>query len=1066
MEHLALEIFDLPTAEDKKPTTSQFATLPEDTTITFTDTSEIFASGDVWSHSFQLNVQANAHIFCSAGDVHGARLHDQIHKRRARLWVEGLPLYLGYLKLDDEAQVDEEGNVDVGFEGGSKTFDDMIEGTNAREVSVGDVVIGVALNRKRVCTLTKGTPIAYLDGLKPYAIATPELNTVMQSPYVIRGLEGSNTPYVQRWPKLVKSQGEVLDYNFNPENKDYTNVQTPYDAGHPFCNINVCYQMKAVDEGGEEVTGRDYTVRLAHGNPTTDGGDGQARYNNAPNFYLLYFIDRLFKDMGIHIEENQAMDVQDLKRVFLLNYGCHYEEIENSAGYFDSQDHETPLTLRERYGQYYLPIMDETKDDGNTIVERRIIADGRPSGYGKWDYAGKSIARDGNYGKILLRNARITRKGSQEPLLEGVTIEGNIKSNRSDIGTINTLFRFSLDKTQMEDIHNAYSAYLAYATGDNYPDVEISEIIEAMKAMFGIRLLFSEDFSKVRIVLLRNIFRDGEIQDIRCDICDDDVKTENSVRGFRMTYGKGKDDTSYYYKGFNDMFPRASATWKDTTDKHDYSQWDLNADYGNVKKSASAMNKICYVTPVNGNAYIVKVDEDEDVLFPSVFEAAPFMDAEDGDCSCGDSEPETVDEVQVGASPVVMSDVGNGYASLFTGDMKAPTPENYEYAQEIATYGRFTTTSMDSSIDVNHGSDEFTVTGLLDVYLSEGFKIRMMDNYAISNGGTPFDEASPGLQFGIMRGSGGDADVFYGDDLDENEDPLNQFWEILPGSGAIDHADTCDGYGSLWDYNGKGSGVGDKEGRISLKLRAEKPNPYYKPGQSGGDTVISTKAEAAQAMTTMFTTANTNLLTRPKVDNDLIRAAGWNCQGAGYATVYSMGYSVRYGDGTVHEILWTPIMPNRVVLTPSELQTYIETFNGLSPGQIAGNDTKRLILDIDTTEQRAVLLHELQAIYYAEAGESVSPVVIPSSNEQYLEITNPDLRRRGLADQFYKEYSYWTRNARIVKRTVRMTLAQLLAIDKTKRVSVGDVMGFIRKMEFSVSNKTGLGKATLEIIYI
>ena len=58
------------------------------------------------------------------------------------------------------------------------------------------------------------------------------------------------------------------------------------------------------------------------------------------------------------------------------------------------------------------------------------------------------------------------------------------------------------------------------------------------------------------------------------------------------------------------------------------------------------------------------------------------------------------------------------------------------------------------------------------------------------------------------------------------------------------------------------------------------------------------------------------------------------------------------------------------------------------------------------------------------------------NNRRYLEITNPRLRGRGLMDQFYKEYSYWVRNARIARMTVRMELAQLLSIDKTKRVRV------------------------------
>ena len=89
-----------------------------------------------------------------------------------------------------------------------------------------------------------------------------------------------------------------------------------------------------------------------------------------------------------------------------------------------------------------------------------------------------------------------------------------------------------------------------------------------------------------------------------------------------------------------------------------------------------------------------------------------------------------------------------------------------------------------------------------------------------------------------------------------------------------------------------------------------------------------------------------------------------------------------------------------------------------------------------------------------------------STNKRYLEIANPHLRQRGLCDTFYKEYSYWVRNARICKRTVKMEMAQLLAIDKTKRVRVGDVTGFVRKMQYSISKQTGLGLVTMEIMYI
>jgi hypothetical protein len=283
----------------------------------------------------------------------------------------------------------------------------------------------------------------------------------------------------------------------------------------------------------------------------------------------------------------------------------------------------------------------------------------------------------------------------------------------------------------------------------------------------------------VRIVLLRNIFNDKTVQDVKCEIISRS-KQENGIRGFRMTYGN-TEDTAFYYKGFADKLPHKKELWVDNSDMHDYSQWKLDADYGDIKHRVSAMDKTCYVTPVNGNAYAVKVDEDEDVLFPSLFEVAGFMDAEDGDCS---GESETINEVQASATPVIMNEVGGAYASLFSGDMKAPTPEvtastsrvegseDPALGQKIATLGRYTLQSVEINGQRQHeGEDKpyFTLNGLLDIYLSEGFRIRMKDNYSISNGGTPFDEANPGLQFGIMRSSGENARVAYYPDDIENE---------------------------------------------------------------------------------------------------------------------------------------------------------------------------------------------------------------------------------------------------------------------------------------------------------
>ena len=1003
MEHLALEIFDLDSG-----TGSKYAWLPEDASITITDTSEIFASGDVWSHSFTLNIPANAHIFGTAGEIHGSRLHEQINKRRARLWVEGLPLFLGYLKLDDEVGIDENGDVDVTFESGQKTFEDMIEGTKAREVSVGDVVIGVALNRKRVSNINIKRIEYELKGLEAFVSNYPDLKEAYEfTEYALTQITGQ-TPYTQQWPKLVKSHGKFLDSTGAVFNMDYTNIKTPYDARHPFCNINICYPWKSLDESGEEKSGRGYTMRLARGIGTTDGSDNQTRFNNAPNFYLLYFVNRLFKDLGIYIEENEMENVEDLRRVFMLNFGCHYEEIESASLGNNVNYLETKYTYTEAKGL---------------------------------DYRGKVLLR--NF-KATLDGTTVLQLGSVEGIVNAVTQPDHTLLKRV----------LSLDKNSIENTGDGkdgyYSAYLAYATGDNYPNVDISEIIEAMKSMFGVRLLFSDDYKRVRIILLRNVFKNTDVQELNCEITDKGVKEENCIRGFRMTYGKGAEDTNYYYKGFNDLFPRQSATWKDTTDTHDYTQWQLNADYASIKQSVSPSNKVCYVTPVNGDAYGVKVDEDEDVLFPSLFNLADFMDAEDGDCS---GEDETIHVVQCGASPVIMNNVNDRYAVLFSGDLSAPSPKvegtdkdtiekSWGQNKWRSTYARVVENqSMQKSFSVDGGT--LVISGNLDVYLSEGFRIRMLDNYSLGNGGTPFDEDDAGLQFGIMRSSGSNARVDYRTDEIEHEDPRNDYWEVIPGDGAIDHPDTCNEYGDEWDYDGS---------------------------------QVVTPAGAPAKLAELFP------------DSD----APFNDGTLGYITGTTCMYSYDSNGKRHFVLLASEYSVAGVTVTGSRDIRYFASLT-LEELQEVSRTSRHVIVEVDGSYERGSTLVQLCKLAYGGGSEPMKidngvgsrhgrfslklraeklnpyfdPTMVESSyNRRYLPITNENLRRRGLCDQFYKEYSYWIRNARIVKRTVRMELAQLLSIDKTKRVTVGDVTGFIRKMQYSVSNKTGLGDVTMEIMYI
>ena len=942
MEHLSLEIFD------QTGVKSQYAALPDSTSITITESSEIFASGDVWSYSFTLNVAANAHIFGTAGDMHGSRLHDQIHKRRARLWVEGLPMYLGYLKLGDEAEVDDEGNVDVTFESGQKTFEDLIEGAKANQVPLmSDVQIGVALWRKRWAKY-KVKLAAWLvfdnpergESPSPYGPVTDGYgHDLMEFEADGEVMDGG----IQDYPRMVFPRGEFTNVRTGLVDRlDFVNTDHPYDDEHPYCNTTLCYQRYgygygdayslenvAKDYNSEPVADRGYEVMPAD------------RVNSAPNFFVIYWIRALMKHLGIRIDENQMEQVEDLKRLFMVNTACEYRVPKNRTDYGGTIGWYRFVGYgRERYR--LVPEMFGPFEDGVWQNPRRLI-DAEKCGF----------------------SGKITRIDDRDCDLK-VGDFYPIKFLKCSVTEVQGWG--STDKNTYMD-RNSY-LHDAFATSDCFPDVDVSDVIKAVESGFGVRLLFSEDFKRVRIILIRNMFRNTDVQDVACDVIGRDVKMENHTRGFRMTYGENTD-THFYYKGFADLLPHKKEIWKDNTDTHDYSQWDLNAVYSDVINRVTAFNKTCYVTPVNGNAYGIKVDKDAKTyrdLHPSLFEYAGFMDAEDGDCS---GEEETIETVTVNFTPAIQNDLNmeqeragrqeQQFALFVSEQMRPRRPDlldgrdyndptvgydvdgelygrdqdgNYKHPgmrddNGIIKPGEFAITSdmyakktgLKADIIPSFFYGPWHVYFDLEGYINEGYRLYLQDNYAPNDDGVPPVETHDwGLTFGIMRGSGSDAGVAYDADPDDGEG--NDTWERVAGSGVTAHPDTCDNYGSLWDYNGSQPGIGPTD-RISLKLRAEKLNPYFDASQPEGD-----------------------------------------------------------------------------------------------------------------------------------------------GNRRYLDIESEALRKRGLADQFYQEYSYWVRNARIAKRTVRMELAQLMAIDKTKRVRVGDITGFIRKMQYTVSRDTGLGLVTMEIMYI
>lgn len=1083
MEHLALEIFDLDSNNGSK-----YAHLDKDTSITISDTSEIFASGDVWTYQFTLNTRANAHIFGTSGEVHGARLHDQVNKRKARLWVDGLPLYMGYLKIDNEISVSENGDINVTFESGQKTFNDLIDGGKANQVPMmNDVRFGVAQWRKRWTHVGYEMMIktVFRDGRRSYSTfltcdLSDEEKQYGKKETVIDFVNDGEVNPSQQYPRMVFPKGSFKNIDSGEiETIDCINTDFPYDDAHPYCNVALCYQKQGYerykDSNDKTETYNDYS-----GDPTPTRGYELMpanRVNSAPNFYVIYWIRSLMKHLGIVIDENQMMNVEDLRRLFFVNTKCDYID---------------PKYIRTGTPEY--GIKRYTYKDGKSLIGETLYP--------------LTIVKNGSLADIIKKTDTISNLNDSGFIVKSFTInESSIKHDIIDHFVVEVIKQSPHSEESIDQIKRMNS-YLhdAIATSDCFPDADISEVIRTLENAFGVRLLFDKDYKRVRIVLLRNIFRNNEVQHVQCDIISD-TKVENNIRGFRLTYGK-TEDTHFYYKGFANAMPHKEELWRDTSDKHDYSHWDLSAEYKNVINKVSAFDKTCYVTPKTGNAYGFKVDKDakryED-LRPSTFEFAAFMDAEDGDCS---GEKDTIHEISMGFTPAIMNDLNmklerNGdYTqkfALFVNEKMRPRrpdlldgknyndPEviydvdKYLYGPEtpeaikmmkhngVVKPGEFSITSdmyaTKSGLKAKFfflfangkGSPYLTLKDIsIEGHANEGFRLYLQDNFEPNDDGvSPIETHDWGLTLGIMRSSGSEAYVGYKSDNDDEEG--NDTWDIVPGNSATAHPDTCDCYGDMWNYRG------------SVKIEDSKTAKEY--------------------LKKLWPNTNVDLI---YVSENKQRDKGTYILNATLSLV-----TTNTGKKTRLMHLRNEDVSDIFAERPSN---YIKNFNGMSIEDMfaydRGEQGRRLLIEANSSFERVMTMLDLEEMAFS-GNEIKYPIFIDSNsiistegrislklraekpnphfnpkqpesetNRRYLQITNPNLRNRGLADQFYKEYSYWVRNARICKRTVRMELSQLLAIDKTQRVTVGDITGFIRKMQYTVSNDRGLGLITMEIMYI
>ena len=343
------------------------------------------------------------------------------------------------------------------------------------------------------------------------------------------------------------------------------------------------------------------------------------------------------------------------------------------------------------------------------------------------------------------------------------------------------------------------------ANSKNFPNVNVSEVIDALKNGFGVKFIYNDRINTMKCVYVKDVLRDNSVEEIKSVEIFSTVKLENKTRGFELSYSASDDnDTSY-----------------------NYDEWvaiNITDSYNKIRSSVSSYSKVLSIDKRIGNAYRTKVDEDAksvSELRPTLFEVAEFNKVKYGDCSV----PANVESVEIGFTPIIQNDVEKKETVAFGYNTDDSTNNTQTFATFLDTEFQYPSmvpyVSFGFYRDILGGWYDFSYT-----YYSSQREVSEESRVYITDVKRETERAlsdrDSGLTLGVMRGPGRDAGV---EEYEQNYDGEGNSKYVMVAQDYTFHSDTVDNYARLFDYNGTEAGGVDVDGRFSLKLRAEKPVP-------------------------------------------------------------------------------------------------------------------------------------------------------------------------------------------------------------------------------------------------
>lgn len=262
----------------------QWAVLDVDTEISIEMQSPLWEEGSSFSFPFTLDVEQNRHILGTSDLPHGDSIYSVLHRAPAEIYLLGIPFFRGVISLDEETEITD-GKVEVSLISSNLSFDDLIADMNCQDVEITDrIVVGERWGNYTSKVYNSGVSYVGPSGNLPMSLMSME-------------------------------NGGISTVNVSDE--------YPKKA---YCNTRICY---AVPEDEDTITKAE-GIELGFDLISTHKKGGYfvldaERSNSGLCFYVLYFLDLLFRQLGIAMDMDRLKSIEDFKRLAFFNTRCEYD---------------------------------------------------------------------------------------------------------------------------------------------------------------------------------------------------------------------------------------------------------------------------------------------------------------------------------------------------------------------------------------------------------------------------------------------------------------------------------------------------------------------------------------------------------------------------------------------------------------------------------------------------------------------------------------------------------------------------------------------------------------------